>query len=485
MRLKQFAAAALAAVFTVSMFSGCTKKTSSGDKTVLKWYVCCQPQKDEKLIEERVNELIKDKIDATVDFEFITPTAYTQKMGMITSSGEAFDILFTSNWAFNYLSGVRKGAFTDISELLDKYGKDIKKTIPKDVLDMARVDGKLYAIPNYQVEASRMGVCTYQSLADKYGFDPSSISKIEDIEPYLAAVKAGESEKIPFRFDQGSNYEIYPKYEAIQNNFVYLDKFSDDYKVEFPEETLKKAYKLILDWYQKGYIRADVATYSDDNAEAKAGRYSVFGIGVDKPGFEAESKVQYGGDITYAPLGEVYMNHDAAQSTMNALSANSKHPELAMQLLNIVNTDKEVYNTICYGIEGKHYEKTGKNTIKLIEDNEGYRPNRDWAFGNQFNAYVMDGRDEDVWEKTLEYNDSAIRSRIIGFQFDSTPISTELNNISNVQKEYSDLFKGVCAPEKFDSRWDEYVKKLKEAGLQKVLKEAQSQLDDWVKNYKK
>ena len=50
-------------------------------------------------------------------------------------------------------------------------------------------------------------------------------------------------------------------------------------------------------------------------------------------------------------------------------------------LLNLLNTDKEIYNTLVWGVEGKHYKKVADNRIETIKDS-GFQMGSPWEFGN-------------------------------------------------------------------------------------------------------
>lgn len=481
--LKRVVSLAMAGIVSATCFAGCGKKAESG-KTTLTWYVPCSVPKDEKLIEERVNELIKDKIDAKLNLVFVDNSAYQQKINMIISAGDAFDMCFTSSWMLNYADTATKGGFMEISSLLDKYGKDLKKVVPKKVWNAAKINGELYAVPNYQVMVSQHVVCTYKSLADKYNFDMTKIKDIKDIEPYLEIIKQNEPSYIPFRLNYGPLSFTETKYESIASG-IYIPKDSKDYKVTDGEDKRLECARTFMDWYDKGYIRADINTVLNDSNEAKAGRYAFFTRNDAKPTMDIENSRQYGAEVVSAVLTEPYMAYNAPQSAMTAISNTSKHPELAMQLLNIVNTDKEVYNTLCYGIEGKHYKKLDDGTIEYIDGSSNYKPGSDWIFGCQFNAYVMKGQPLDVWELTEKYNESAKPSPLSGFYFDKTKVETEIANVSTVSSEYNALFNGSTKKADFDRIYKEYIQKRQSAGYDKIMKEMQRQINEWVKNGKK
>lgn len=147
-----------------------------------------------------------------------------------------------------------------------------------------------------------------------------------------------------------------------------------------------------------------------------------------------------------------------------------------------INTDKALYNILCYGVEDKHWVWVDKDkeVIGLPEgvtaENNPYNPNSDWAFGNQFNAYYTDPTKIGAWEACRKINNEATPSPIIGFVFDKEPVKTELAQISAVTAEYSLMNNGFINVNEVLS---EYIERVKGAGADKVLEEINKQLDEW------
>ncbi|MBQ8587946.1 MAG: ABC transporter substrate-binding protein, partial [Clostridia bacterium] len=209
-----------------------------------------------------------------------------------------------------------------------------------------------------------------------------------------------------------------------------------------------------------------------------AGRYATW-VETYKPGILAEMKLRYGKEVVYAPIMKPYIT-SARPAAMTAVSKTSKHPELALKLIELMNTDKELYNLISYGIEGKHYTLDSEGKVEYIE-NSGYAPKAAWKFGNQFNAYLVSGQEDTVWDDTRAMNDNALRSPILGFSVDTKNIKNEISQVSSVYKEFSMANKGIADLEDY---YDDLIAKLKTAGIDKITEEAQRQYDEWKKNNK-
>ena len=146
----------------------------------------------------------------------------------------------------------------------------------------------------------------------------------------------------------------------------------------------------------------------------------------------------------------------------------------------MINTDIEVYNLLCYGIENKHWEWTDENKthIRLISP-EGYQPRTAWAYGNQFNSYVLEGNPTDIWEQERNLNLTSEISPILGLRFDNSDLTTEIAQIKAVMADYVMLDKGY-------GDWKEnhpaMLERLKKAGVDKVIEVYQAQVDEFLKN---
>ena len=265
-------------------------------------------------------------------------------------------------------------------------------------------------------------------------------------------------------------------YEPITCGIV-IDRKNKEILSLYDSDLYKKAVYKLHDWYNKGYIRPDVASVQDDTQDYNAGKYAFSNLSW-KPGNAEVVKQSKGWDVQYVKFGKPYFNRSSATLTMTGIGHNSKNPVLALKLIELMNTNTELYNTICYGVEGKHYKLDEDKKIEYIPES-GYAPKAAWKFGNQFNAILEKGQADDVWEVTAELNETSEKSPLLGFVLDTDSIVSEISQVESILSEYKVMKTGAENP---DNYWDTMKKRLKSAGYDKIQAEVERQVKEFLKN---
>lgn len=477
------------------------------EAVTLKWvFMSPGEQKDAQEVWDKFNEELQNYLPGTtVEFEGITSADYAEKWKLISASQENVDIVW-HGWMVPYVTEGRKGSYMELDELVSKYAPSLLEEIPENILNKSRVDGKLYSIPCMQQMVSYVSTLQFptriyekykdqinvEELAELFGSHQKMDQELwDEIEKYIEMIKdGGDLEKGVFGFAD----HVEKGYEWILNPYK-IDIYSDDYTpinlYRTPEyEIFVKEYS---DWYQKGYIRKDILTADNVSKEI----YEVRGAGgylVGQGYYPTESEIatsEAAGSTAYVkiPFDNSHYIPYAASATNMAISANSKNPERAMQLLELLNTKKgkDLYNLMVYGIEGKNYNKINDNEIEPI----GYssQPTADspygqynWAIGNIFNGYELYMKDKPLTmqnEFIKQLNADAAPSKMQGFTLDTDPIKTELAQVNAVIGEYKSTLASGAAPDA-DALYKDFVDKLIKAGDDKIVAEVQRQIDEWL-----
>ncbi len=452
-----------------SLLAGCTsgdESAGNAEAVDLLWYVPGDAQPDQESVMKEVNKILNEKIGVNLTIQFIPTTAYSERMKMIMASGTKYDLCFTSNWLNYYTQAVDNGALYDVTDLIDE---DILEVVPKDIIEGAKVDGRLYAVPNMQILAQPLAVWARSDLLKKYDFDLQSVEHINDIEPFLEMVEEGERGIYPIRTKWGPTFWINQDWAQMQAVGLYFNYKTHKFKPIYDIPEYKNHVETFRRWYREGYIRKDIASAGDDTTDSMQGRYAVE-MGSYKPGQTYPSEqTEYKYD--YKVLFTLPISESAGCAAMTGISTTSRHPEKAFELIKLMNTDKELYNLVCNGIEGKHYNLTKEGKI-VTNLKSGYHPERDWVFGCQFNALIDDGTSDDVWEKTKEINESVPISPLSGFTYDDSETAIYITNLLAVKEEYDDYI----SVKDYDSFLEDYKADMKEAGMDKVYADIEKQV---------
>lgn len=491
--LKKAAAFGMAAVMTMGLLGGCGSSATSGggkeEVVELVWYQIGDTQKDAQQVIDKVNEYTSEKIGVTLKVINVGWGDYNQKMQVVINTGDKWDLAFTCSWANDYLQNANKGAFLELDDLLQNEGKEMYDVIDSRFWGAAKVAGVTYGVPNEkEIGSSPMWVFT-KEYVDKYDIPYEDIHTLEDLEPWLALIKEKEPEVVPMYLTKD--------YTAP----TYMDKIQDPVGIEYGDDTLtvknvfetdkmKDTLAAMRKYYMAGYINKDAATATDDKSIK---RFVTKGDG--QPYAELIWGKDLGYEVVTSEIMDTQVTNVSARGSLTAINKNSEHPNKAMELLNLVNTDLYLRNLLNYGIEGVHYETVavdekeakaaeGKKYIydkklKLIEEKKKDYSVPYWVQGGLFNTYVLNNEPIDKWNTFKEFNDASSEAPSFGFDFNLDPVSTQVAGFRNVLDEFGkSLYTGSVDPEEY---LPQLQKKLEATGIKDVIAEMQKQIDEWKK----
>lgn len=491
-RLKKLTIIMTAGAALLGILTGCSgRKTEESEKgkasAELVWYQIGDEQKDAGMVLEKVNEYIVPRIGASLKIVNVGGTEYNQKMQVIINTGSKWDLCFTSSWANDYLQNANKGAFLALDDLISD--TEMYEAIDSRFWEAAKVQGEIYGVP-HEKEIGNMPMWVFtKEYVDKYEIPYEELHTLEDLEPWLEVIKENEPDVIPMYLTKD--------YTAP----TYMDKIQDPVGIEYGDETLtvknvfetdrmKETLRTMRKYYEAGYINKDAAATSDDKTKK---RFVTKGDG--QPYAELVWGKDLGYEVVVSPIMDTSITNTSARGALTAVNAHSEHPAQAVELLNLINTDEYLRNLLNYGIEGVHWERAevpeaeaeaakGKpyiydTKLKLIEEKARDYSAAYWVQGGLFHTYVLENEPIDKWATFKEFNDASEEAPSFGFDFNLEPVSTQVAGFRSILDEFGKaLYTGSVDP-------DEYLPKLQEkletAGIQKVIDEMQSQVDQWEK----
>lgn len=496
MKFKRLVSCLVVSVFAVTGLVGCNgggKKAATGaedpntypeEPYEINWYIRSTPQDDVALIEEEINKILVPKINATLKITAMDTAQYEKRLSTMISSGEYFDLAYTTISLLNYVTNTKEGGFFNIAPYVDDYMPQLKALFPEEYWESAYVDGKLGAVPTYKELAYQWGWYYREDIAEKYNIDMSRYKTLDDLEPVLEMIKENEPGiEYPMEWDTTvSPLNLTSFASHSLDCMMFLDEDGNptgEYQSLAESEEFKEICEDARRYYEKGLVKPGVLTDADAMARMKNGKAFVT-IGSLKPGgvYEKFSGSQY----PFAQQGVEKPKMNAANTSMIGVSATSKNPYRVMRFLEILYTDPEVSNLLIHGIEGKHYTKVGENTIEKIP-NSGYDlMDIQYTMGNVFLNYLTTSEDPEKLEKYHAFNEEAISSVTNGFVFDNSAVELEQVAVSGVKSQYRN--QAVLGAVDTETILAEYAARAKEAGIDKIVDELNRQYKEYVKTLK-
>ena len=446
-------------------------------------------QPDEERIEQKINEILEPELNANLDIVVLPWASASQQLQLMLSGDEKIDVFYTQ--ATNAVQYMNAGQIIDMSELIDKYGTNIKQIYGEDIAKINQIEGFVYGVPNQIERGSIPAVFMRKDLVEKYNIDTSQIKEPKDLESVFETVKAGEPDMtMLYSINDGDTpvTRLFRGDTLSDNNYlgVLMDQ-TNSTKLEnfFATDWFKDTTTMLYNWYQKGYISQDAGTNTENwRTVCKAGNlFSLFFA--YHPGTPVEFESSTGYDFEIVPFyNEPIINSSSYNGVTFSIAQNSENPEKTMEVLDYIYGSSEIMNLLNWGEQDKDYviEDADNGIINFPEgitsDNAGYNLNLGWELPNQFIAYKWTGSDPQLWEKMEEFNGSAKSSKAVGFLFDSSNYSSEIAALSNVVKQYSGaLYSGSGDP---DELIPELLEALDDAGINEVIQAKQEQLDAFL-----
>lgn len=477
MKLKKVLAAVMAAVMSASLLASCGKENGDGGVTEVSWYLSGVKQDDSyDTVWNKVNELMEERYGLRLKIVLTDGDNFSQKIQMMNAGRDEYDLVFTSNWSNSYYTNVENGSLLDLTDKLPKLAPKLYASLSEAEIKGASVDGKLYAVPNWQVQARAMGFSIPQEKLDETGWSMDKLNSFADLEPYLAKMKEVDPES-----NTGgglwqaamTNYGMVTVVQEGLPGVIYYNKSGKPQVVnQFETPEFMEYAKMMRKWVQAGYfpeVRSKKTATKTSKCTTQGGWTNY------KPGIEVEQTLSSNHQYVAKQISPAVSSTEVMISTMTGVGANSKHPDEAVKVLEIMYTDPEIYNMLAWGLEGQNYDKVSDNIIKIKDGNTYSISN--WMIGSVANSYILEGNPENIWEVTKEFNDSAVVSPLMGFSLDNSAISAELGNCETVIKEYLDSIQyGTLDPEETVPK---LISGLKTAGVDTVLTEIQKQIDEW------
>lgn len=424
-----------------------------------------------------INEIMEPKYGVRVNVEFIATGNWVQQTNLMLTSDEV-DVLALFGTPFS--SFINNGQLLDITDYWEKASSEMKETWSDVEMLPFRSNGRLYAVPNFRDYGGYFGGVIDADIAAEFGIEEGQTLTWEELDEFLHAAK----EKYPERYGlvpSGGTALISNWNWDGMGDTKYLGVLagggqgSTEVMNLFDTEDFKTFTSWARQWYEDGITMPDIMS----NTESWK---SMFQANKAIAAITTVGENQNAGLINFY-LMPAFKGTDVYQTVSYGINTNTAHPDEAWKVLEALYTDKEIGTLIVNGIEGKNYILNDDGTASYPEGVDASTAGYNLIEAYWFVPYCpisipAQKNGAEFYNNLVKQSNEANISQAFGFAFDSSKVIDEYTACCNVMdKYYKALMSGAVDPE---STMAQARKELEEAGIDIIINEKQTQLDDWL-----
>ncbi len=434
-----------------------------------------------------VNSKLKQELNTEIQFKFILdmPDKYLEKIKSDIAAGLPCDAFFYYNSLPESLETLaNEGYIADLTELFPQYAPNYYRQFSQNDIDAARINGKVYAVPERIPDAYRNCAIVRQDLMEKY--EIPEIRSYDDYELYLKTIKEKEPDMIPMNF-----FDTSMRLFADMYGYVVLDydlglvyKWDDpDVKIQAWEQTpvFKDCLNRIKSWRDKGYLMKSVGIAQLNANMITSGKWASFiGKTGDQISFNTLLRTSGITEWNY----KAYQLHVGYSVRLNplrrgmAINAKSANAERVLLFIDWLESSQENYDLYMYGIKGRNYVEKEDYIEPMEKVNEAeYFFNWGWKEPLRNIGYERANAPGMKEEMTHYYE-------LIGEKTKYPPLNGFRPDYSAVGQikdsrliSFADMDRNVYLGDYDESKVNAYIKKQKDTGIDNMIAEVQRQAD--------
>ena len=443
-----------------------------------------------------VNQKLKeDGVDIEVEVIKIPWDSYNEKLNLMLSTGEPFEILQVMQDVKNISSIATMGAIIPVTDYIDKY-PDLKNKFDDVAWRSTLYNGEYWAIPDYWCTFDKtMSYMIYRSdIAEKVGYEefPDTLDGIMDLmKKSQDAIKEENGMTAYNWFHQiqdtphwlHRSYDTYPFY--VENSLgVVLARQDGTIDSYYESEEFKQDANTYYKMYHDGLIDPDILSLDHQHQYDEADFGAFLPSQTFDPNEQINIKRNTGVDAetlwarTFPDKPDMIYTYG---QNMNAVSSTSEDPETAFKFFNWLYASQENFDLFHYGVEGTHYtlDENGRIDQVLNESGTAIYNMETWQTG--YVPYIR--YTKDTTENYIDYytykSDNYVVSPIAGFIFDASNVQSELTNLQT--ELMASIYPIKVGMVSYDENIDNAIAKLKAAGLDTYLEEYRKQFAEYLK----
>lgn len=373
-------------------------------------------------VDHEIYKMIEEQTGATFDITWVPSAGYAEKIVLMLASNEMPMVVNGKEETRKpiMIEAQRAGLFWELSdELLAEFPLSLN-ALNEDINANLRVDGKLYVMQQER-PLGRENIIVRRDWLDALGLEtPASLEALE-------ACLYAFSEKDPDGNGKDDTYGLYLTENYVQNLAEWLCIAyggangwaigeNDEFIPAFDTPEYMKALDTLRKWYADGILNPDYVamTATQDVHDAFMAQHSgiMLPLGLDDalkfsdlfnvaPDAEI-NVVPYSYDMNGEPFLRATTGHNGGLLFTKSGIKDEETLRRVLHVFDVINDiDGDIFQTMVWGIEGRHYTITDDGKILQTEEQKQLRnievnnfvqlrSNYDyWAFSGD-NAVVSD-----------------------------------------------------------------------------------------------
>ncbi len=441
-------------------------------------------------VNDAVNELLKEKINVTVDIHWIVSGDWSAKALIDISSGTNVDVMTCQMGVGSFLRIYPQGLVQPIDRLLEEYAPDVLE-LTDDYIGTYTFDGHIYGVPTLRNYCKNAYIIMNKEILEELGMveQAESITCWSDFDQILEAVYDNYTAKGTDMYPIGLSSIITNTTDFVNttedfSSYRPFDNLGDSLKVLYQEDGKVSLYQELdcfrlacekgVEWAEKGWMWPDSMFTEEfvDNVTKQGVLFS--NINGAEYGVDVTKASAYDFDVLAVQIATGNIKTSQPLFTGIVIPVTAEEPEAAARFINELYTNADLMNLLVWGVEGVDYT-VEDNQVVSAEGNHYLAV--DFVLGNNTLLTPLMGNGADFYEVVKQINDTAEKSEYLGFSFNTGELDLITSQLTTVLDQYwKEMLYGGYTPEKFA----EFMQKLEEAGVREYLDAAQAQLDAWL-----
>ena len=468
-------------------------KESSDGTPIIRWIASDpgHPGRDE--VEKEVVRYVKEKINVELDIIWY-PAENLSILGT-TIVADEWDVANVDGNLFN--GNVSRNAFLALDDYIDTYLPTPKAILPEENFQACSWQGKIYGLTSYKDFSEGWGMLYNKDLFEEFNIAlPEDYNTEMDLVPLFYELTEAYQKANP------GNEKCVVRASAYLNSWFQYDGLCGSWSsplvvtnIEgtdgFDDIDPQTAFSPYFTDSYLAYVKAIWQMAQDNIIPSAPGDGDMDWSG--GAGFlqtscgwieVADNQFSDAWDCGWHPAKTAIKTTATMQPHINVVSSNTENPEAALKFLEMLYSDEYLCTTLKFGVKDRDWaDEDNDGVVELLDRNAdgGNRFWYDWYGTRNSSALggkIAEGFSADFPEKLEALNNSGIASAHAGFVFDVSPVANEIAACNNVLAQYAGMlqYPSFADPNSFI---EEFRGALKANGIDKIVAEAQAQLDAW------